>query len=111
MRAEGQHTIDFVTFPPEGEAHVIPAIFTVKAQPTVTLDPTEGPPGPEVTATGSRWSAGHEVSVYEDGRELATTTIDDNGGFTVSFSVPDDAAEGQHTIDQHVEKVLRKQQP
>jgi hypothetical protein len=70
------------------------------AQPTITLDPTEGAPGTEVTATGSGWSAGHAVNVqWEDGTVLATTTVDDNGDFTVSFSVPDDAAEGEYTID------------
>ncbi|HZA24961.1 MAG TPA: Ig-like domain-containing protein [Dehalococcoidia bacterium] len=100
--AEGEYTIEFVGAPPDGGAYTIPAIFTVtapEAQPTITLDPTEGPPGIEVTATGSRWSAGHEVSVYEDGRELAATTVDDNGDFTVFFTVPDDAAEGEYTID------------
>jgi hypothetical protein len=37
--------------------------------------------------------------LWEDGTELATPTVDGNGNFTVSFSIPDDAAEGQHTID------------
>jgi hypothetical protein len=69
------------------------------AQSAVTLDPTEGAPGTEVTATGSSWSAGHQVSVqWDDGTELTTTTVDDSGGFTVSFTVPDDAADGQHTV-------------
>ena len=68
------------------------------AQPTVTLDPTEGPPDTEVTATGSGWSAGHEVSVqWEDGTGLTATMVDDNGNFTVSFSVPDDAAESDES--------------
>jgi hypothetical protein len=69
------------------------------AQSAVTLDPTEGAPGTEVTATGSAWSAGHQVSVqWDDGTELTTTTVDDNGGFTVTSTVPDGAADGQHTV-------------
>jgi hypothetical protein len=68
------------------------------AQSTVALDTTSGPPGTKVTATGSRWSAGHEVKVQWGGAQLAATTVDDNGSFTVSFTVPDDAAEGQHTV-------------
>jgi hypothetical protein len=69
------------------------------AQSAVTVDPPEGAPGTEVTATGSGWSAGHGVSVqWDNGTELTTTTVDDNGGFTVSFTVPDGAAEGQHTV-------------
>jgi hypothetical protein len=107
--AEGEYTIDFVSFPLEGEAYVVSASFTVTAasetptpevQPTITLDRTEGPPGTEVTATGSKWSAGLDVSVqWENGAELTTTTVDDNGNFTVSFSVPNDAAEGEYAID------------
>jgi hypothetical protein len=66
----------------------------------ITLDPIEGPPGTVVTATGSGWSAGHRVSVqWEDGTELAVTTVDGNGGFTVSFTVPDDATEREYTIN------------
>jgi hypothetical protein len=70
--AEGEYTIDFVSFPPEGEAYVVPVSFTVTApaetpspevQPTITLDRTEGPPGTEVTATGSGWPVGLDVSV------------------------------------------------
>jgi hypothetical protein len=77
------------------------ASITISGQAeSATLDPVEGPPGTEVTATGNGWSAGHEVSVqWEDGTELATTTVDDNGNFTVSFTVPDDAAEGEYTVD------------
>jgi hypothetical protein len=78
----------------------IESISIYRQAPTITLDPTEGPPGTEVTATGSGWPAGHEVSVqWEDGTELATPAVADNGDFTVSFTVPDDAAEGQHPID------------
>jgi hypothetical protein len=55
--------------------------------------------GTKVTATGSGWSAGHQVNVqWEDGTELAATTVDGNGGFTVPFRPPDDAVEGQHTV-------------
>jgi hypothetical protein len=77
------------------------ASITISGQAeSVTLDPVEGPPGTVITASGSGWSAGHEISVqWGDGTELATATVDDNGDFTVSFTVPDDAAEGEYTID------------
>jgi hypothetical protein len=55
--------------------------------------------GTKVTATGSGWEAGHQVSVQWGDTQLTTITVDGNGGFTVSFSVPDDTSEGQHTID------------
>jgi hypothetical protein len=57
-----------------------------------------GPPGTEVTATGSGWEAGHEVNVQWNATRLTSATVDDNGDFTVSFTVPEDAAEGQHTV-------------
>jgi hypothetical protein len=34
-----------------------------------------------------------------NGTELTTTTVNDNGDFTVSFSVPNDAVEGEYVID------------
>ena len=56
------------------------SIFIYRQGPTITLNPTEGPPDTEVTATGSGWLAGHEVSVqWEDGTELTATTVDNNG--------------------------------
>jgi hypothetical protein len=95
----GASCADLLELPPADNADSTCATAP-DAQPTITLDPTEGPPDTEVTATGSRWPAGHEVNVqWEDGTVLATTTVDDNGDFTVSFSVPDDATEGEYTID------------
>jgi hypothetical protein len=74
------------------------SIFIYRRVPSITLDPPEGPPGTEVTATGSGWPAGHEVSVdWEDGTVLATPTVDDSSNLAVSFVVPD-AAEGEYTI-------------
>jgi hypothetical protein len=80
-----------------------PSLSPAHAQPapTITLNPTEGPPGTEVTATGSGWPQGHEIKVRwdtPDNTDIAATAVDSNGGFTVSFTVPDDGAEGQHTV-------------
>jgi hypothetical protein len=44
-----------------------------EGEPTITLDPTEGAPGTEVTATGSGWSAGHEVNVRRGDTYLTAT--------------------------------------
>jgi uncharacterized membrane protein YeaQ/YmgE (transglycosylase-associated protein family) len=69
------------------------------AQSAVTLDPTEGLPGTEVTVEGSGWSAGHQVKVqWYDGTELAATAVNSNGSFTVSFIVPANAAKGQQIV-------------
>src|SRR2546425_12251769 len=59
---------------------------------TVTLNPTSGPPGTSVTATGSNWIAGHQIQVeLESGTVLATTTVQNNGTFTVTFTIPTNA--------------------
>jgi hypothetical protein len=94
----GASCADLLELPPADNADSTCATAP-DAQPTITLNPTEGPPDTtEVTATGSGWPAGHEVSVqWEDGTELTTTTVDDNGNLVVSFVVPD-AAEGEYTI-------------
>jgi hypothetical protein len=74
--------------------HSTPAL----AQATVTLDPTSGPPGTQVTATGSGWTPGREITVRWDDTDLTTTTVDSSGGFTVSFSVPENASLGEPSI-------------
>jgi hypothetical protein len=68
------------------------------AEPTATLDPTEGPPGTEVTVTGSGWPPGDTIAVWWD-TKLAETTADSNGNIQVSFIVPADAAEGEYEVD------------
>jgi len=67
------------------------------AEPTATLDPTEGPPGTEVIVTGSGWPPGDIIDVRWD-TTLAQTTADDNGNIQVSFFVPADATEGEHDV-------------
>jgi hypothetical protein len=68
-----------------------------EAEPTATLDPTEGPPGTEVTVTGSGWPPGDTIDVRWD-ITLAQTTADDNGNIQVSFTVPADATEGEYDV-------------
>ena len=70
------------------------------AAEAVSLNPTEGPPETQVTATGSGWTSGNVIKVEWDnpGVEVARTTVDNNGGFTVSFRVPKEATPGTHNI-------------
>lgn len=65
----------------------------------VTLNPPQGPAGTQVTGTGGNWSSGDSILVqWEDGTILATTTVQGDGTFTVSFTIPSDAPQGGHTI-------------
>jgi probable HAF family extracellular repeat protein len=65
----------------------------------VTLNPTSGPAGTMVTATGCGWAPGAQISVaWENQQHLIDTTVDGSGGFTVSFSVPANATQGAHQV-------------
>jgi hypothetical protein len=82
-----------------------------EAEPTITLDPTEGPPGTEVTVTGSGWVPGDTVSLQfaanlengdyhflTDYYHLGETAVGDDGSFTFTFTVPTDAKIGDARV-------------
>ena len=60
---------------------------------TVSINPTQGPAGIQVTGTGSNWTAGDQIQVSwaDDGSILANTTVQSNGTFTVGFKIPSNA--------------------
>lgn len=57
--------------------------------PSALLDPNNGPPGTEVTVTGSGWPARGQVQVIGDvlprGEPYATVTANEDGTFTAKF--------------------------
>jgi Fibronectin type III domain len=59
-----------------------------------TLSPAQGPPGTVVTASAPDWSGCSSMSVSGWGATLGTTSIDVSGAFSLSFTVPSDAALG-----------------
>jgi hypothetical protein len=84
-----------------------PSLSPAHAQPapTITLNPTEGPPGTEVTVQGSGWTAGDIVSIQLGGpesgapfNEVAQATVDQQGNFTTTFTVPADANIGDQVV-------------
>jgi len=70
------------------------------AEPTITLDPTEGPPGTEITVTGSGWIPRDTIFIHfaVGGNEVAQATVGDDGSFVVSFIVPSDAEFGEQLV-------------
>jgi hypothetical protein len=58
----------------------------------VVLNPDHGPEGTSVTAVGSGYPAGHNISVlgwgHAESNPLATAVADTNGAFQTSFTVP-----------------------
>jgi lysophospholipase L1-like esterase len=119
----GEHTLEFIAdFDnqiPETDEDNNSAILTFtaedcsdtpvppEAQPTIALDPTEGLPGTEVTATGSGWTAGEiviiqfAISRFGDNltfSEVAQAPVGDDGSFETTFTVPPDAPIGAQKV-------------
>jgi len=66
---------------------------------TVSMNPNNGPPGANVTGTGSNWTSGDSMLVqWDDGTTLANTTVQSDGTFNVFFIVPSNATPGNHTV-------------
>jgi len=62
-----------------------------------TLAPKSGPPGTEVTLSGTGFAASADVIIYFDDKDITLATTDDTGSFTTTFRVPK-AAGGMHSI-------------
>ena len=69
--------------------------------PSLSLNPTHGVVGSSVTATGANFSPGGTATLYMDSaveaNQLTTATINDSGGFSKSFVVPNKSV-GPHTV-------------
>ena len=72
-----------------------------------TLTPDSGPSGTSVTATGSGWlvgsaGPGDQICAFWDtggGSPAGCSTLQQDGTFTITFTVPDNQSTGQHTVD------------
>jgi len=69
---------------------------------SVALSPTQGPPGAQVTATGSSWTAGDVIQTIwgsDTGPDVGNTaTVNSSGGFTLTFGVPSGTAPGSYQV-------------
>lgn len=68
------------------------------ASPSLTLNPSSGPPGTSVTAYGQGFTADVPVTVNWDGAPVGGGTVAADGTFAVGFSIPGDASAGPHTV-------------
>lgn len=64
---------------------------------TVGLNPTSGPPGTEVTATGSGFIPGWEIEIRWDGTRVANGVADGSGWFSIRF-VAEAAQQGWYEV-------------
>lgn len=76
--------------PPSTAVRVNPTrVPTRTGGPTALLDPSNGPPGTEVTVTGAGWPARGTLQVIGDvlprGEPYATVTVNEDGTFTAKF--------------------------
>ena len=69
--------------------------FEVKA--SLILSPTEGHVGSTISVSGSGFAAGKNVVVKYDAVQVATTTTDEKGSFSVSFPAPR-SRHGSHQV-------------
>jgi len=69
--------------------------FTVTAG--ASLDTTTGNVGTSLTISGTGFSASGTVTIKYDDTQIATTTADANGNFSVTFDVPA-SQHGDHTL-------------
>jgi len=67
------------------------------AAPAVSVTPGSGPAGSQVTVSGSGFAPGTGTLRW-DGADQKTVNINQNGGFSTSFKIPNGAAPGGHTI-------------
>jgi hypothetical protein len=77
------------------------AAFAQETGPSMTLDPTSGPPRTEITADGTGFAeTSCGVSLYldaTDGTLLSKAELD-MGVFSTTFELPTDATVGEHTV-------------
>ena len=89
----GDHTITVIGEDSDLEAE---AEFTVEEE--LIINPDEGPPGTEVTVTGTGFGNRSDVTIYFDGDEVETDRTSRYGSFTATFTVPA-LAPGKYDIE------------
>lgn len=90
--ADGEHTITAK----DESGHRAEAVFAVK--PEITISPTSGAAGDEVTVIGSGFGGEMNVAIILNGKDVAIDKTNEYGSFTASFDVPD-VAEGSYDIE------------
>jgi uncharacterized repeat protein (TIGR01451 family) len=69
-------------------------------QEAISINPTQGPPGTNVTVTGTGWQPGWTVPIGTDlsPTPLVTAIADSSGTFSISITIPSSAPAGQLRI-------------
>jgi hypothetical protein len=67
-------------------------------KPFVTISPTSGEQGTQITVTGSHFSPSSAITITYDGATMKSLTSGSNGAFTTTFDVPASSSAGQHSV-------------
>jgi hypothetical protein len=80
---------------------VVVGVSAAQAIPTLTLDPTSGPPGSTVLVSGTGFGPSEEIDILfiqNRTRFLGSTTSDPSGNFSVDETIPGNADPGDASI-------------
>ena len=86
------------------QAHSLaqPADESARQAPSLFLAPPVGPSGTTVRASGKGYCNSGTVTLrWDDGTQLATGRVDEDGDISLTFPVPDEATPGTHTVTSH----------
>jgi hypothetical protein len=89
-------TVDNITVQADGTGVSDSDICTAQVT-AITINPTSGPVGTEVTVTGSGFTADGDVEIYFGVGLVATATAGDDGTVSTTFNVPTVPA-GDHDV-------------
>ena len=85
-----------------GAGSWLATLVTFPATPSITLTPSSGQPGDVITISGSGFAVNSPMTATFDGTSVTlsgTTTTDDTGSFTATFTVPATATPDSYTVN------------
>lgn len=91
----GVHTITAIVEGVEGE-------FQFTVEPEITISPTSGAPGDQITVTGTGFGNKKDITITFDGDAMDVGGDDDTdayGSFESTFNVPSDMSQGTYEIE------------
>jgi hypothetical protein len=71
--------------------------LSLHIEPDITLSPTEGHVGTNLTVTGHGFAASEDVDIMYDGGTIETTQSNDQGSFEITFLAPESQS-GEHLV-------------
>ena len=81
--------------------------FTLKPTPSpaIQLNPQIGKPGSNINVSGKYFSQNYHLYIFFDNKYLAKSTIDNNGNFNQSVTIPETLGLGNHDITAVANKI------